>query len=99
VICKEAEEVKKNLRNTDIVPWKGLIQSLRLTEECLNWVMQVRTYNLGLFYFKGLGVGVDKAEGAKWFRLAATQSHADAQLLEERNDCIEGVREKWKTSE
>lgn len=44
-------------------------------------------------------MGVDKAEGVKWIRLAAAQSHADAQLLEERNDCIEGVREKWKTSE
>jgi TPR repeat protein len=99
VNCKRAEEVKKNIeahgyRTVEEIDAK-LEKDLRLAE-LGNASAQ---YNLGLFYFKGLGVGVDKAEGVKWFRLAAAQSHADAQLLEERNDCIEGVREKWKTSE
>jgi TPR repeat protein len=34
---------------------------------------------MGLSYFNGVGVAVDKSEGVKWFRLAAAQGHADAQ--------------------
>ena len=36
-------------------------------------------FNMGLSYFNGVRVAVDKSEGVKWLRLAAAQGHADAQ--------------------
>ena len=35
--------------------------------------------NLGLMYVKGWGIPQDDAEAVRWYRLAADQSHADAQ--------------------
>jgi TPR repeat protein len=35
---------------------------------------------MGVSYFNGVGVGVDKAESLKWYRLAAEQGIAKAQL-------------------
>ena len=35
--------------------------------------------NLGVMYYKGLGVPEDYAEAVKWYRLAADQGYADAQ--------------------
>jgi len=35
-------------------------------------------YNLGLFYFNGLGMSVDKVEAVKWYRLAAAQGDSHA---------------------
>ena len=37
-------------------------------------------FNLGLMYFKGDGVKQNLSKAAKWFRLAATQGNAEAQL-------------------
>lgn len=37
-------------------------------------------FNLGLMYYKGDGVPQDKAEAARWYRLAADQGDASAQL-------------------
>ncbi len=39
----------------------------------------VAQYNLGLMYYKGLGVPQDYKEAVKWYRLAAEQGDADAQ--------------------
>ena len=36
--------------------------------------------NLGLMYYKGLGVAQDDAEAGRWFRKAAEQGHAEAQF-------------------
>jgi TPR repeat protein len=35
---------------------------------------------MGVSYFNGVGVGVDKAESLKWYRLAAAQGNANAQF-------------------
>jgi len=45
---------------------------------------------LGLMYFAGEGVPRDRAEAAKWMRLAAEQGHADAQNYL-------GIFNKWGT--
>ena len=37
-------------------------------------------FNLGLMYFKGDGGKQNLSKAAKWFRLAATQGNAEAQL-------------------
>ena len=36
--------------------------------------------NLGLMYYKGIGVPQDYAEALKWYRLAAEQGNSDAQI-------------------
>ena len=36
-------------------------------------------YNLGVYYYKGLGVKKDIREAVKWFKLAAQQNNSDAQ--------------------
>src|SRR5512133_836524 len=36
-------------------------------------------YLLGIMYFKGEGVGADKAEGVRWLRRAADKGHIRAQ--------------------
>ena len=36
-------------------------------------------YNLGVMYNQGEGVPEDKAEAARWYRLAAEQGHTGAQ--------------------
>ena len=38
-------------------------------------------YNLGLSYYKGTGIAVDKREAVKWFKLAAEAGYADAQFV------------------
>src|SRR5580700_10170024 len=37
-------------------------------------------YNLGMLYWKGLGVASDPEEAFRWLRLAADQGQADAQF-------------------
>ena len=36
-------------------------------------------FELGVFYYSGLGVSKDDAEALKWYRLAAEQGHSGAQ--------------------
>jgi TPR repeat protein len=38
-------------------------------------------YNLGICYYNGDGVAVDKAEAVKWLRKAAEKGHLQAQTL------------------
>ena len=40
----------------------------------------VAQYNLGLSYYKGVGIPRDYKEAVKWFRLAAEQGNGDAQV-------------------
>ena len=41
----------------------------------------IAQYNLGWMYANGEGVPEDDAEAVRWYRLAADQGHADAQVL------------------
>jgi len=80
VICKEAEKTRKvfeegGYRTVDNID--AMLEKDRRLAEMGDAQAQ---YNVGLFYFKGLGVGLDKAEGFKWYKLAAEQGHADAQF-------------------
>jgi hypothetical protein len=80
VMCKRAEDTKKSLE----------AQGYRTVEEIDAELDEYRRFaelgdsraqfNVGLSYFTGVGVGVDKAEGVKWFRLAAEQGHAGSQF-------------------
>ena len=40
----------------------------------------VAQYDLGVMHANGLGVPEDDAEAMRWYRLAADQGHADAQV-------------------
>ena len=80
MICEEAEKSKKSLE----------AQRYRTVEEIDAELDEYRRFaelgdaraqfNVGLSYFKGVGVGVDKSEGVKWFRLSAAQGDANAQF-------------------
>ncbi len=80
MICKRAEEVKKSIEE----------QGYRTVEEIDAELDEYRRFaelgdaraqfNVGLSYFNGVGVGVDKSEGVKWFRLSAAQGDAEAQF-------------------
>ena len=53
------------------------IDALRVRAEAGDAVAQ---YDLGVMYANGLGVPEDDAEAMRWYRLAADQGHADAQV-------------------
>ena len=51
-------------------------EALRLFELSGYWANKVAQYNVGIMYFNGIGVPVDKARGAAWLGIAA-QAHED----------------------
>lgn len=59
-------------------------------------------YDLGVMYFKGIGVKADRLQGLEWFKKAAAQGHANAQfilgtLYDKGEDVIQdrSVAAKW----
>jgi hypothetical protein len=54
--------------------------ALRCWEIAAGWAMKDAQYNLGIAYFKGLGVPVDRPRGLAWLALAAERK--DAQFTE-----------------
>jgi TPR repeat protein len=61
--CRAIEEIDKE--------FEGYIRSAELGDARAH-------YDLGLFYFNGLGVSVDKVEAVKWYRIAAKQGFTNA---------------------
>jgi len=81
VTCKQAEKVKKRLQENGYRTAEEI--DAKFEEDIMLAELGVASaqYNMGLFYFNGVGVNVDKSEGVKWFRLAAAQGNADAQYI------------------
>ena len=79
VICKNAEKVKKSY---EALGWRTVEEIDAKLEEDRKLAElgdALGQYNMGLSYSYGLGVGVDKVESIKWYRLAANQGHVKAQ--------------------
>ena len=79
VTCKRAEEVKKSIEEQGyhtVEEIDARIEEYRILAVLGDANSQ---YNVGLSYYNGVGVSVDKVEGVKWYRLAAEQGHATAQ--------------------
>ena len=80
VNCKNAQELKKSY---EALGYRTVEEIDALLEED-RWLAELgdakAQYNMGLSYSSGLGVGVDKVESVKWYRLAAEQVDAGAQF-------------------
>jgi len=79
VICKHAENTKKSLEEQGCRTVEEIDAHLEEDRRLAELGDASAQYNVGLSYFRGVGVGVDKAEGLKWYRLAAAQGHAAVQ--------------------
>jgi hypothetical protein len=79
VICKKAQEVKKGYEALGCHTVEEIDAKLEENIKLAELGNAGAQYNMGLSYFNGVGVGVDKVEGIKWFRLAANQGDAQAQ--------------------
>ena len=79
VTCKEAEKVKKYLAEQGCHTVEEIDAELEEYGVLAELGDATAQLNVGLFYFKGVGVGVNKAEGVKWYKLAAAQGDVSAQ--------------------
>ena len=79
MICKHAENTKKSLEEQGCRTVEEIDAHLEEDRRLAELGDASAQYNVGLSYFRGVGVGVDKAEGLKWYRLAAAQGNSDAQ--------------------
>jgi TPR repeat protein len=79
VICKKAEEVKKSLEALGCRTVEEIDAKLEEHRRLAELGDAIGQYNMGLSYSNGLGVGVDKVESVKWYRLAAEQGYVQAQ--------------------
>ena len=80
VVCKNAQELKKGYEALGCHTVEEIDAKLEANRKLAEFGNAEAQYNLGLLYFNGLGVGVDKVEAVKWYRLAANQGDADAQF-------------------
>ena len=79
VICKNAQKVKKSYEALGCHTVEEIDAKLEKDRMLAELGDAIGQYNMGLSYSSGLGVGVDKVESVKWFRLAANQGESDAQ--------------------
>jgi TPR repeat protein len=80
VICKKAQELKKGYEALGCHTVEEIDAKLEGDRRLAELGDAKAQYNMGLSYFNGLGVGVDKVESIKWYRLAAEQGYAQAQF-------------------
>ena len=80
VICKNAQEVKKSLEEQGYRSVEEIDAKLEKHRRLAELGDAKAQYNMGLSYFNGVGVGVDKVEAMKCYRLAAEQGIAEARF-------------------
>ena len=80
VICKQAQEIKKSYEALGCHTVEEIDANLEDNRKLAELGNAKAQYNMGLSYFNGVGVGVDKVEAIKWYRLAAEQGNAGAQF-------------------
>ena len=57
---------------------KSMLQAVKLWEEAAELGSVKALFNLGVAYYSGLGVRQDEAKGAKFYKKAAVQGHAES---------------------
>ena len=60
--------------------WADDASDFRQTLQLAEQGVAEAQYNLGMMYYTGSGVHQDYAEALRWFRQAAEQGHAEAQI-------------------
>ena len=79
MICKQAERAKSSLENQGCRTVEEIDAELEEDRRLAELGGAKSQCNVGVLYFTGVDVAVDKTDEVKWHRLAAAQGYADAQ--------------------